>query len=134
MIIHTTKLCPPDCPSRILASYLPQTITSAISVYADSGLISIELIKELEKLLIERQSPDGLTEINRLRRHIIRVDTSAALGQPRKGVFGELCATPSCNRPARWLAIDEVHELGSKAPYRCTECVDARKNNQSVLF
>lgn len=36
-----------------------------------------------------------------------------------------ICATPGCDRPARWISITEGNTLGSAAPRRCVQCCDA---------
>jgi hypothetical protein len=138
---HHNQTCLVDCKYRIAAMPYAASVGNAMTVYAESGLISIELItiinREIrlawqESIVISANNIDRLktlrivrAELTAIRSHIIRIDPGAQ-GNPRRGIFGELCFTEHCQGRAQWLAHDEVMRMSSNAPYRCTDCVDTQ--------
>lgn len=80
----------------------------------------------LRHWMLLKDSDDGgvCAYCNRTRRDIEDWDKEReSKVKQEKGVFGGICGTPGCDRPARWIPIPEGNQ-GSRV-YRCTVCCDA---------
>lgn len=47
-------------------------------------------------------------------------------------MIGDPCATPGCERPARFMSILEGNRYGNEAPWRCTVCCNAVADDEHV--